>query len=429
MKSTLMHAFSKLGIAMIAALALASCASKTAPDATPSETSTPKGSVERAGVDVGFATIERGSLHGSIDASATVVADAGAQASLAFPVEGQIAEIRAEVGDRVRRGEVLATLDARLGSQAIAQADADLAAARAAFERTRAGARPQELAQNDAALRAARTKAQTAANELARQQSLANVGIASRRDIELARSNAAEAAADFATKEQGGSLLRAGPRSQDIAVAAAGVQQAAVARASAQTRASLGTMVAPIDGVVTSRLKNAGEIVDPASVVLTIVDPARSIVVAQLGERDAALVRDGDRVRITTADRPTPGDGVVMSIGATFASETRTVAARIRPLGSPLTAGTGARVSIFTRDLADAIVVPESSVVKDPDTGRTLVFIPEDPKGTYARVPVTVVLQVGSRIAVRSPRLHPGSRVVSRGAFELLPFAGGGDSG
>lgn len=110
-------------------------------------------------------------------------------------------------------------------------------------------------------------------------------------------------------------------------------------------------------------------------------------------------------------------------------SYARAVAARIRPLRARLISGTGARVAIATHELSGAIVVPESSVVKDPDTGQTLVFTPQAVKGTYERVPVTIVLQVGARIAVCSARLHSGDRVVLRCAFELLPFAGGSDGG
>lgn len=48
--------------------------------------------------------------------------------------------------------------------------------------------------------------------------------------------------------------------------------------------------------------------------------------------------------------------------------------------------------------------------------------------GTYRRISVRIVLQSGTYAAVQSSRLAGVSRVVTSGAYELLPFAVGGDS-
>ncbi len=384
-----------------------------------------KASVQQPGVSVSLTPIREGSLSGTTSATGTVIADANGQASLAFPIEGQIASVAVNVGDRVGAGQTLAVLDARLASQAVAQAAADQNAAQANLDRARAGARPQEFAQNEAALRAAQTKAQTAQAELERQRSLAAAGISSRRDLEQARSAYADALADAQSKAQAGSLLRAGPRPQDVQVAQAQLQQAAEALQSARTRATLGRIVAPFDGVVSARLKNAGEIVDPNTPVVTIVNPARTVIVAQLAEGQVANVRSGDRVTISSELQPKNATGIVETVGAAYSSDTRTVGVRIRPLGASLVPGSAVRVRIMTRSVAGTAIVPESAVVKDPDTGQALVFVPNAEAGSYTRIPVQIVLQQGSEIAVRSSKLRSGQKVVSRGAYELLPFAGG----
>ena len=420
-----MRQFSFLVAGIIGAVLLSSCGSKPATDAPADAKPTDKATVSQPGVNVSLATIQQGTLSGTISTTGSVVADANGQASLAFPVEGQIADVRVNVGDRFGAGDTLAALDSRLSSRAVAQASADVTAAQASLGRARAGARPQEFAQNEAALRAVQTRVQTARAELERQQSLANVGIAARRDIEQAKAAYADALADAQTKEQAGSLLRAGPRPQDVAVAQAQLQQAVQALATARTRASLGRIVAPFDGVVTARLKNAGEVVDPNTPVLTILNPARTVVVAQLSEDQAATVRPGDMAKIVSDARPGGASGVVLSVGAAYASDTRTVGARIRPLGIALLPGTGVRVRIITRTVSGTAIVPESAVVKDPDTGQSIVFIPGASAGTYRRVQVQIVLQEGSQVAVRSLMLRPGGRVVSHGAYELLPYAGG----
>ncbi len=418
-----MNPASLLIVGLIGAVSLASCGSKAPSSAIADPRPIDTATVTQPGVDVKLETVRRGSLHGTVRVMGSVTADANGEASLAFPIEGQLGEVRVNVGDRVSSGETLATLDPRLASQAIAQAFADLDAAEAGLDRARAGARPQELAQNDAALRAAQTKAQTARAEWQREQSLASVGIAARRDVEAARTAYADALADAQAKEQGGSLLRAGPRPQDVAVAAAAVRQAAQGLASARTRASLGTIVAPFAGIVSERLKNVGEIVDRATPVLIIVDPARSVVVAQLSESEATTVAAGDRATMVSEGRNATS-GIVVSVGTVFANQTRTVGARIRPTRGSLVPGVGVRVTIVTHTFAATAIVPESAIVEDPESGLRVVFVPGSPRGTYRRVPIEIIARDGSNVAVRSSRLRVGERVVSQGAYELLPVTG-----
>lgn len=406
--------------------ALAACSAKTAPstNATPTRT-TNRATLQRPSVAVKLGVIQRTALSGSTTANGTVVAGPNAQATLAFPSDGQIASVAANVGDHVLAGQTLAMLDARVAQRAVDQAQADVAAARAALERAQARARPQEVAQNSALASGAQAKLDAARAEFQREQSLASAGIASRRDLEQARAAYGDARAEFQAKQQEGSLLRAGPRPQDVAVAQAQLQQAEAALNSAVTRASLTSIVSPFSGVVNARMKNAGEVVDTTTPVLTIVDPSRSVVDVQLSEDQAALVRPGDSALIVLNGGTKGIPAKVQVVGAAFSTDTRTLTARVAPLSGKLIPGASAEVEITVRVARDALVVPEAAVVKDPNTGKPEVFVPGKTSGTYERVPVQIVLESGARAAVSSNRLRVGQRVVTQGAYELLPFAGG----
>lgn len=92
------------------------------------------------------------------------VVEAVQQATVAAQVAGRIVEMRVDAGQRVRRGEVLARIDAREAGEAEAAARSQLATAQAALERTQALVRQKFLSQ--AALdkaRAERDAAQAAA--------------------------------------------------------------------------------------------------------------------------------------------------------------------------------------------------------------------------------------------------------------------------
>ena len=408
-------------IVSIVMFALAGCAGK--PVASDPQPSAAPGSIVQPGVAVKTERLRVGSLAGTIEANGQVVADAGGQASLAFPTAGQIVSVRVNVGDRVSHGDVLGTLDARTAASDIVQAQADVAAAQANLARAQVRARPQELAQNVATVAAVRAKTGAAKAELDRQTALANAGISSQRELQQAQANYAGARADERIAREQGSILQAGARPQDVAVARAAVLQAQAALAAARTKASLLNLVAPFDGVIAQRLKNPGETADPATPVLAMVDPNRTVVEVQLSQAEATLVRSGASARVSVDGAQRQLAGTVNAVSPALGAQTGTMTVRIRVLGI-LTPGAAATAAITVHEAANAFVVPDSAVVKDPETGATLVYVATS-AGKYVRVPVHIRLQSSNHVAIAGTGLRPGLEIVTQGAYELLPAAGG----
>lgn len=408
-------------------VALGGC-SKLAPEAAPEPKASP-GTVNRPAVSVRYASVQHRALTGMVTASGEVVTGAGAQANLAFPSAGQIASVNVSIGDRVKRGEVLARLDDRLAAREVAQGAADVDAASAQLAKARAGARPQELAQNRALVVGIEAKVRTARLELQRQQSLASVGIAARRDVEQAQSSYADAIAELRDKQQAGSLLAVGPRYQDVDVARAQLNQSESSLATARTRVSLVSLVAPFDGVVTARFKSPGEVVDTTAGVLTVVDPSKALVAVRLSEDQTSAVKPGDRAEISINGSQATIAGMVSTVNASLDPATRTLQAFITPIGAfRVRPGATASARITVRTIADAYVVPIGAIVKDPDTGKPLIFAPIA-GGAFRRIPIRIALQSQGYAAVQSPQLRSVSRVVTDGAYELLPYAVSADKG
>jgi RND family efflux transporter MFP subunit len=154
--------------------------------------------------------------------AADAVIEAVRQATVAAQLSGTVTQILVDAGDRVKRGQVLARIDTR-------DTDAQVAAGRA------------NVAQADAQLTQARLN-------LERTQSLLEKNFVSRAALDQAESNlkAAQAAADAAR---------------------AGNTQADTARSHAELKS-------PIDGVVTRRLMEPGEVAAPGRGVVAVHDPA-----------------------------------------------------------------------------------------------------------------------------------------------------------
>jgi RND family efflux transporter MFP subunit len=187
--------------------------------------------------------------------SADAVIESLQQATVSAQIAGTVLRFMVDAGDRVRRGQVLALIDTR-------DADAQLAASRAV------------VAQAEAALAQARLSQERNAS-LVRQGFLSQATL-DRADADL---KTAQAALDAAR---------------------AGSTQAATARGHAELRA-------PIDGVVSQRLMEPGELAAHGKPVLMLHDPAQLRAVGAIPQFMLS------RVQVAHGARVQAGEGAFMT--------------------------------------------------------------------------------------------------------------------
>ena len=230
------------------------------------------------------------------------------QADLAFTDSGRIAEVLAQEGDVVKQGQLLARLDeSRLRPQ-IAQAEAQVAAQKAAVDKLHHGSRPEEIAQSRANVDAAKADADNARTQSQRLASLASTpsGRASvtERDVDAAKAAQDSADAKLAVAERALELTVAGPRAEDIAQAEAQLQASEAQLALLKQQLRDADLTAPVAGVVRSRLMEPGEITSPQRPVfsLAVVDP--KWVRAYAAEPDLVRIGPGMRASVTVDGLP-----------------------------------------------------------------------------------------------------------------------------
>jgi len=230
------------------------------------------------------------------------------QADLAFTDSGRIAEVLAQEGDVVKEGQLLARLDeSRLRPQ-IAQAEAQVAAQKAAVDKLHHGSRPEEIAQSRANVDAAKADADNARTQSQRLASLASTpsGRASvtERDVDAAKAAQDSADAKLAVAERALELTVAGPRAEDIAQAEAQLQASEAQLALLEQQLKDADLTAPVAGVVRSRLMEPGEITSPQRPVfsLAVVDP--KWVRAYAAEPDLVRIGPGMRASVTVDGLP-----------------------------------------------------------------------------------------------------------------------------
>ena len=375
MKSILLERF--LACILVAAL-LAGCdASKLLPGAAASSAAAAPRNVVHDGVFVDVpeasplrkslqvATVETVSIETPISAPGTIEAFPEKLVKITAPLAGRIVKLHRSLGDRVKAGEALFTLDS-----------ADLSAAYGDSTKTAS------------ALRQAR-------QDLDRQKNLFDEGIASRKDYEA--SQLAYRAAE-----------------SDARVSAAKLAQLGASNPQSPREYQLRS---PIAGqVLEISAAQGGYANDVNAPVMTIADLSTVYMSGNVSEKDIAAVFVGQKARIVLNAYPNaPVEGKVKYLGGVLDTETRTVKVgvvidnrdgRFRP-------GMFAKV-VFSGASRPAVVVSPAAIVQSGLYSR--VFVEKTPyhyeprivtvggtvgSGDAQRIEITTGLQAGDKVVVK----------------------------
>src|SRR5512136_797419 len=111
------------------------------------------------------ATVTRGALQATVSASGTIAAHA--QVAVPFQNSGQIKTINVQVGDKVKAGQVMASLDTADLQVAVTSAQAGLDSAQAKLASAKKAPLPSEIQAAQAAVVSAQAALQAAVNKTA----------------------------------------------------------------------------------------------------------------------------------------------------------------------------------------------------------------------------------------------------------------------
>jgi RND family efflux transporter MFP subunit len=278
------------------------------------------------------------------------------EADLFAKVSGYLSDVRVDIGDHVKAGQVLAVIDVPEMEQELAEAKAQLASRRSSLESAR-----RQLDRNKADLALQNALAKD------REQLGEGRGFISDRTLDQVHANADIAKADLGVAEANRDLA-----ANQVAVAGATVEKIKALLAYAQ-------IVAPFDGVVARRLVNRGDLVQAATATRTTpsagslftlqrIDTIR--VFCDVPENDVPQLHVGDPaiVRPSGIDGK-PFIGNVTRFSLRLDPETRNMRTEI-DLPNPkeqLYPGTYAEVALEMNRRPDALTVPVAAVGSNGD--------------------------------------------------------------
>lgn len=192
------------------------------------------------------------------------------QVDLAFNASGRIEEMLVKEGDRVKAGQLLASIDTRRLQLSMAQAEAQTNAQQEVLARLLAGSRPEEIKQARAARDAARATKDDAEAYYQRQANLADRHFVSRQQADSAGYARDKTAAQLKAAEETLRLAELGPRKEDIAAARATLAADRAQLGVMQRDLQDGELHAPSDGVIENRILEPGDMASPQKAVFTL---------------------------------------------------------------------------------------------------------------------------------------------------------------
>ena len=290
-------------------------------------------------------------------------------------------EVNAQLGEKVRHGQALATIF----STELANAQGDYLKMAAELEEHH--------------------------KHHQRAIELVEIGAMSREDLEGAVSKYKAAQANVSTARQRLILLGMSPKAID-------------ALRSSDNVGSLVSVPAPVSGTVISRTVNPGEVVATGKELFRVADLSSVWVMGQVYESDFAKVHVGAPAVITTAAYPgRTFTGRVSYIDPRVDQQTRTAQVRIELAnpGEMLKIGMFVDVSLGAAAPAvasgqPAVMVPRAAVQSIGT--KQVVFVATDRPGVFVQREVSVGPETNGLATIYSG-VNPGERVVTEGSFLL----------
>ncbi|MBI4480777.1 MAG: efflux RND transporter periplasmic adaptor subunit [Acidobacteria bacterium] len=254
--------------------------------------------------------VARGSIRNEVNATGTV--QALLTVLVGSQVSGQVESLYADFNSVVKRGQVLAKLDARRYQAAVTEAQANLLATQARVHTAEADLNSAiaNRASSQANAESARVASANAAQILARYEQLRQDGILSQNDYDTAKANADSAAAKHTQAKAQLDQVEAQINSSRAQVeqAKAQVQQAEANLRQAQVDLEYTTITSPVDGVVISRNVDVGQTVAASLSAPTLFiianDLTKMQVNASVDEADIGSIADIEEVQFTVDAYP-----------------------------------------------------------------------------------------------------------------------------
>jgi HlyD family secretion protein len=340
------------------------------------------------------------------------------QSSVMPKIAAPVQKFYVNRGDHVKAGQLLATLESRDLSAAVAESKGQLDQAESNFRATSTAAIPEQVIKAQTDVQSAQQTLDAAQKLLANRQKLFEQGALARKLVDDAQVAYAQANAQFASAQEHLRALQSVGKQEQVKGAQAQVEAARGHYQSTEAQLAYSEVRAPIGGVIADRPLYAGEMANPGTPLMTVMDVSRVIARANVPQNQAGSIKVGNAATLTQTDSSLEVQGKVTVVSPATDPSSTTVQVWVladNP-GERLKPGTGVHVGIVAATIPNAIVVPTTALLSGEEGGAMVVVVTADNTAHQRKV------EVGVREADKAQILSgvsPGEQVVVVGGIGL----------
>jgi len=284
-----------------------------------------------------------------------------------FPmISAKIEAMKFELGNPVKRGDLIALLESEDLKAQVAQAEAALHGIRAKWAQMEVGARSEEIALAEDLVTKARANLKNAENNYERLKGLFNRGVIAKREFDSAELVYTVAQADLNSAQKQLDMLMQGATKEDRQALLAQVRQAEATLDLARIRLSYTRIISPIDGTISQRFFDPGNLAVPTQTLVTIVqmDSVKGIV--YFPEDQIRFMVPGTEAKLMVVTHPDyVFHGTIDKVSPTLDPTTRMYSAEIKVLNEKhlLRPGMFTTVTLSVDPHLNALLVPKEAVL------------------------------------------------------------------
>ncbi len=233
--------------------------------------------------------------------------------SLAFRVSGRLETLNFDEGEKLKKGDVIATIENSIFKENLNQINAQINLQEIQIQKLEKGYRIEEIEKSKAKLSEVKANLDRINKDFQRAQTLLKSNSISEQSYDNTKAQALDLQAQYDYAKSSLELLQNGYEKEDILSAKATLESLKAQRNILQINYDDTVLYSPVDGTIITKVYEAGSIVNSSQTIVEIAKSDEFWVRSYLSEKYLGLVKAGMKAVITTDGNKTY-EGVVSFI-------------------------------------------------------------------------------------------------------------------
>lgn len=368
-------------------------------------------------VTVQAAQVEAHDLAEHITADAVMFAKN--QAAITPKIVAPVAKFYVQRGDRVRKGELLATLENRDLAAAVTENQGGLQQAEATYVTTTKAGIPEEVQKAQLDVRQAKENLDAQQKIFSSREELFQQGAVPRKDLDTAQVAYIQAKGQYEIAAQHLQSLRAVSGQQEVKTAQAQLTAAQGKYQAAKAQLQYTEIRSPIDGYVTDRPSYAGETPAAGVPLITVMELSTIIAKAHVPQSAAQQLHVGDpaTLKVQGLDQPLAGKITLVSPALDPNSTTVEIWVAVENKQGVLKPGAAAQLDIVTHTAKGVLAIPKQAIVQAEGV-PTVMLVGADNIAHSTKIE-TGITDTAQQLVQVTSGLKTGDSIVSTAAYGL----------